>query len=322
MGMTAEILKVRRKHLGASETPVVLGMSPFAGATPDRVYWDKCGPEVDRDAPHLRMGNDLEPALIGWAEREIGVSFETDPNICWGVLAAGIGTGILAATPDGIYARNSDRFGVEGKAVMRGNPDEDSWGDEGTDHVPYNVLIQVQQQMAVHRLEMVYVPVLWCIGFRPEFRMYTVPRDESLWGEIATPATKWWCEHVQTRIPPGDEPPPLHVLRAIQRRDGEMIDADDGQAFLVASWDEHRKARIEAEKVECDLLAKVLAELGDAEGMSLPDGRRFTYREQNGPRKCDLDALQARAPGIYDEIVTQPSHRTARLTGKAKQKKG
>lgn len=76
--------------------------------------------------------------------------------------------------------------------------------------------------------------------------------------------------------------------------------------------------RIKAEKEEESALRAALSCLGDAEGLTLPDGRVFKYAEQNGARRCDLDALKAGHPDIYDQFVTQGKHRTARLTGKAK----
>lgn len=265
------------------------------------------------------MGNDLEPALVRFAERKLGLAFETDPEACFQVMLEGIGANILAATPDGIRLCGSQRYGLEGKAVMHGNPGVDQWGDDGTDKVPDNVIIQTQQQMAVWNLEVVFVPVLWCLSYRPEFRLYRVERDPELWDMCIAPrAVEWWNNHVVPRIPPGDEPIPLDVVKRMERKQGVFVPASEEAYGHIEAWDICRQIRIKAEKEEESALRAALSCLGDAEGLTLPDGRVFKYAEQNGARRCDLDALKAGHPDIYDQFVTQGKHRTARLTGKAK----
>ncbi len=319
MGMNAEILEARRKHLGASETPVVLGYGRYAGQTQDAVYWRKVGPVIDQDSEAKNMGNAFEPALVTWAQHQLGVSFDTDPNICFQVMLDGIGKGILSATPDGILLNTTKRWGLEGKAVMHGNPGTDQWGEPGTDKVPDDVILQVQQQAAVWNLDVVWVPVLWCVGFRPEFRMYRVDRDQPFFDQIIAPrAVQWWNEHILTQIPPGEEPPALEVIKAMERKQGLYVPADAETQALIVSWYECRKNRIAVEKNEEMALREVLSRLGEAEGFSLIDGRTLKYAEQNGQRRCDLDTLEQKYPEVYKELVTQPKHRTPWLVGKAK----
>lgn len=319
MGMTFEILEKRRKYLGASETATILGFGKFVGQTQDSVYWSKVGPAVERDAEHLQMGNDLEPAMVAFAERKLGLAFETNPDQCFHVLLEGIGANILSATPDGIRLCGSQRYGLEGKAVMHGNPAIDQWGDDGTDKVPDNVIIQCQQQMAVWNLEVTFVPVLWCLGYRPEFRLYRVERDPELWDMCIAPrSVEWWMNHVVPQIPPGEEPIPLDVVKRLERKQGLFVPAPEEVYGHIEAWDICRQIRIKAEKEEEAALRDALSCLGDAEGFDLPDGRKFSYREQNGARRCDLDALKEAHPDIYDQFVTQGKHRTARITGKAK----
>lgn len=326
MGMTAEILEARRSHLGASETPVVLGYGQYAGSTPDRVYWNKVGPQpLDTDTPATAMGNDLEPALVQYAQRTLGETFITDPAECFQVMLEGLGEGILSATPDGILIRHVNgsarRWGLECKAVMYGNPAIYQWGDPAAvpDKVPDDVIIQTQQQMAVWNLDVVWVPVLWCVGYRPEFRMYRVERDGELWDQaIAPQAVNWWNEHIVTRIPPGREPPPMDVVKRLERRQGYYVPADAETHALIVTWETCRQSRNQADNDGEHVLREVLSRLGDAEGFEMMDGRRFTYKEQNGQRRCDLDALKEKWPDAYEATVTQPTHRTPRVTGKAR----
>lgn len=254
-----------------------------------------------------------------FAQRKLGVTFMADPSECFQIMLEGIGANILAATPDGILLNGTKRWGLEAKAVMHGNPTIDQWGDDGTDKVPDNVIIQTQQQMAVWNLDVVFVPVLWCLSYRPEFRLYRVERDPELWDMCIAPrAVEWWNNHVVPQIPPGEEPIPLDVVKRMERKQGVFVPADEHTAGMIQVWDKMRQDKNACEKEADTLLREILGALGDAEGFTLSDGRQFTYREQNGQRRCDLDALKAAHPDIYDQFVTQGKHRTARLTGKAK----
>jgi hypothetical protein len=318
--MNAEILEKRRKVLGASETATILGYGKYAGSTPDAVYWRKVSPppeDVPNDAQ--MMGNDFEPALVQWAQRQLGVSFDTDPSVCFQIMLEGIGKGILAATPDGILLNSKRRWGLEGKAVMWGNPGIDQWGEPDTDKVPDDVIIQTQQQEAVWNLDIVFIPVLWCVGFRPEWRMYHTKRDPEFFGKcVAPPAVEWWNDHVLAQIPPGDEPPPLEVIKRLERKQGLYVPADAETVAMIKTWDILKQTKNDSENEAEEMLRGILSRLGEAEGFSLPDGRLFKYPEQNGSRRCDLDVLQQKYPEAYQETVTQPKHRTAWLVGKAK----
>jgi hypothetical protein len=319
MGMTAAILEARRKHLGASETPTILGFGKYSGQTADAVYWSKVGPPVERNTDATQMGNDFEPALAQFAQRQLGVSFLTDPSECFQVMLEGIGKGILSATPDGILLNHTKRWGLEGKAVMHGNPGIDQWGEPDTDKVPDDVIIQTQQQMAVWNLEVTFVPVLWCVGYRPEFRMYRVERDADFWAKTIEPqAVRWWNEHVVTKIPPGEEPPSMEVIKRLERQQGLFVPADPTTHALIVTWDESRQSKNQAEKDTEGVLREILDRLGDAEGFTLMDGRQFKYCEQNGQRRCDLDVLKEKWPDAYEATVSQGKHRTPRIVGKVK----
>lgn len=352
MGMTQAILEARRKHLGASETPTVLGYGKYAGQTPDSVYWSKVGPSVERGSDAKALGNDFEPALASFAQRKLGVTFVTDPSDCFQVMLEGIGKGVLSATPDGILVNGRQRWGLEGKAVMPGNPGVDQWGeDEGSDKVPDDVLIQVQQQMAVWNLEVTFVPVLWCIGYRPEFRLYKVNRDPEFWDMCLAPrAVEWWNRHVVAQVPPGNEPMPMDVIKRLERKQGLFVPASEVVASWIETWDAVRQEKNSREKDADALLRDILGALGDAEGFQMPNGRTFRYAEQNGQRRCDLDGLKRffetmdtftfandsgalmcdmsallsnfegmrNAMDIYNQYVTQGKCRVARITGKAK----
>ena len=54
-------------------------------------------------------------------------------------------------------------------------------------------------------------------SYRLDWRLYTVQRSEELIAILLERELAFWREHVEQRVPPGAEPPPLELLKAIRR---------------------------------------------------------------------------------------------------------
>lgn len=314
MPLTSHQLQLRRSHLGASETPVVLGLSPFA-TQPRDIYWQKVAATVDDEPTEAQArGHWLEDSLLDWASEQLGVGIVRNQ---FRVLHDGPGAEILSATHDALMQGKPQ--GLEAKVVSRWNPAYDEWGEEGTDQIPASIIIQVQQQMLVSGLEVVWLPVAIETGGL-ERRMYRVPRDDELIGLFCPPATEWWRKHVVGRVVPGDDPtPPMAVLKRINRIEGSVADLDDGVAQLIESREQVEAEINEAKARDESLKCRIIEALGEAEAGKLPDGRLITYREQRSSPSVDLATLKLRHPDLYAEIVSQGTHRTLRIH-KAKKK--
>ena len=142
----------------------------------------------------------------------------------------------------------------------------------------------------------------------------------------------------------------MEVIKRLERKQGLFIPADGTTMGMIEVWDKIRQDTNSIDKEAGLLLRDILSRLGDAEGFDLGDGRKFKYAEQNGQRRCDLDALQRffeaidsctylpdgggpmcdmnlllegygsvlKAMDVYRTLVTQGTHRTPRIVGKAK----
>jgi plasmid stabilization system protein ParE len=82
---------------------------------------------------------------------------------------------------------------------------------------------------------------------------------------------------------------------------------------LITEWEETKKSRLDAEKAEKAAFARVLASLGDAEGMRLADGREVTYFFQNGAATIDRELLSTKYPAIYQEVSRKNQFRVCRI---------
>ena len=313
MPLTNHQLDLRKNHLGASETPVVLGLSPYS-MTPRDIYWKKVANIEDEPTPAMAKGNWLEDSLLDWASEQLGAGIVRNQ---FRVLHEGEGAEILSATHDALMQAKPE--GLEAKVVGRWNPEYGDWGEEGTDQIPASIVIQCQQQMLVSGLEVVWLPVAIETGGL-ERRMYRVPRDEELIGLFRVPAVEWWRRHVVSRVVPGDDPtPPMAVLKRINRIEGSVADLDDGVAQLIESREQVEAEINEAKARDESLKCRIIEALGEAEAGKLPDGRLITYREQRSSPSVDLATLKLRHPDLYAEIVSQGTHRTLRIH-KAKKK--
>ena len=307
MPLTNHQLDLRKNHLGASETPVVLGLSPYS-MTPRDIYWRKVADIEDEPTKAQARGHWLEDSLLDWAAEQLGAGIVRNQ---FRVLHEGDGAEILSATHDALMQAKPE--GLEAKVVGRWNPEYADWGEEGTDQIPASIVIQVQQQMLVSGLEVVWLPVaIETTGL--ERRMYRVPRDEELIGLFRVPAVEWWRRHVVSRVVPGDDPtPPMAVLKRLNRIEGSVVDLDAAVAELIESR-EQVKAEIKAvEERDEALKCRIIEALGEAEAGRLPDGRLVTYKEQRSSPSVNLSALKLLHPDLYTELVTQGTHRTLRV---------
>lgn len=306
MTLNMEELTRRKRHLGASEAPAVLGLSPWR--TPADIYWDKVSPPTP-DEPNAaqQSGTRLEPVILQWAAERLGLAdgqVQTDDTCRVGA------DGILSATPDAIILHRNE--GIEAKKTSF----PDGWGEEGTDQIPDHYLVQVHHQMLVCGFVRVWVPVLLLGAHREEWRLYCVQRDERIESELAQRERSWWDAHVVARVPPGDSPvPPLEMLRRLPRQRQQVVLGGQADA-MVAEWLAARASADAAGKAADKAKAAVLALLGveaPADEALLPDGRTLTYYEQRSAPKVDLRRIMAESPDLYQQVVTHGTHRVLRL---------
>ena len=317
MSLTPQQLEKRRNYLGASDLPKILGIHPHGNA--NKVYWEKMAPELqDTPTPSTQIGDWMEPMLVRWLAENYQVDQDKgrDVSASLAVYADGKTKGRIIAHPDAAIRLIDANEGVEAKWVGPANAED--WGDpDDPAGVPEYVQVQAQGQMYVWDFRLVWVPIaiLTYGAYAPERRLYKVNRDQSVIDALTAYSDSWWQRHVVAHVPPDPcEPPPMAVLKAIQRDPGKAIDVtDENDAQLFYNWHDQQQEVAEAAKIKDKLLNRAIDKLDDATFANLPDGRQFTYREQNGSRKCNLDQLKLKFPDAYDATVTRSRHRVARM---------
>ncbi len=264
MTLTVDQVLERRKHIGSSDAPAIVGVDPYR--TAGDVWASKVYDLDDDDAgePAL-LGNLLEPTLRYLAAKALGVEITVPGET---IVAD---DGILAWNPDGLI---NDEQGVEGKTTGI----TEGWGEpDEPNNVPEKVIVQCHHAMAVKpSLLVMWVPVI--LGrFGLEFRLYRVERNDDLCDLVAERGRAFWRQYVEPKVQPPDDPPSLDVLKRIRRfpRKVVQLPADLVEAF------KREKAAMMGQTTRFEQAKKALvAALGDAEAGTSPLGD-YTYYEQS-----------------------------------------
>ena len=189
MSLTLEQLVTRKGYIGASEAAAACGLSPWK--TPYELWTDKTSAiVVDAQNARMEWGSRLESVvMLKYLEDlppeagtlEAPCPFQVSSEYSW-----------MGCTPDGLLP---DRV-VEIKTAGLGQARE--WGEEGTDAVPLQYLLQVTHQMIVTGRRKADIPVL--IGGN-DYRVYSVDLDEELANLLITREREFW-QHVENKTPP------------------------------------------------------------------------------------------------------------------------
>ncbi len=250
--ITAKQLEERRKGIGSSDVPAIVGMSPWQG--PVDIYHSKVyALENQKDSMPMTVGNYLEGSIAQWAIDQTGIDFLVNPPT---VTAP---DGINRSNPDGIAKNGKTILEIKAVSICHINYDViEEWGAEMSEEIPEHVMIQVQHQMAVTGAEDCYVAGL--IAARG-FRLYHVKRDPTLCELLLKSCVSFWEEFVLKKIPPGGAPL-LSTVKRIPRVPNKVVEI---KSDTVVRWQEKKAVAKEAKEAEEEAKAMLLEELGDAE---------------------------------------------------------
>ena len=272
----------RNKGLGASDAPVIAGLSPWR--TPVELWQEKRGVGTpQREDLPMRAGKALEAVVLEGFSEETGLVVTDrgrrfiDPvwPVRW-VTADGM-------TEDGAVVEAKTDHSAEG------------WGEPGTDQIPAHYVAQVQHAMACTEAIVAWVPVL--IGLR-ELRVYRVYRDDRIVAQLTDLEQRFW-HHVQN----GEAPPMLRPsdLRLIYPQDaGTTATATKGVRQTVEALRiqmAHAKAvakDVDKWKAELQAYMETAATLADEDGKVL-----CTWKTTRPVGRFDEDALKVEMPEVW-----------------------
>src|SRR3990167_1121296 len=311
--LTAKLKELRKGNIGASEVPALFGEHIKLTGTD---LWLKAAfgtDDVELTSSAIRIGEDFEKPLLGWAAKELNVEISVEPDDLFAVCEE---HPILAATLDAKIKPFPSKEAIEAKtSSMDGDSGgkDNEWGEPGTDQIPNRVILQCQSQILCHGLDRVYVSaLLGRMGLRRE--LYKIERNDAIISAIIQRAEEFWEKYIITKLQPPESLYGLgciDVIKRIQRQPATWAEIDEA---LIFDWDAKRKARLEAEHAQDDALERMLTPLKDAEGVHLSDGRTLEYLPTT-KSILDQKKFKAKQPELYEAFLKPSISRTPRLKG-------
>lgn len=243
--------------IGASEAAAAMGLSKYQ--SPLELYLVKRGeyePEVSREQrERMEFGSFLEPLILeryqnrvrpGGFTTRYPMLFSKTHQFC-------------AATPDAIATSDKGtRWAVDAKCTNHrmydpSGEDETAFGEDGSDQVPIDYLIQAQQQCFVLGVDRVDFPVLFDAT---TLRIYTVWRDDSLI-ESMLAAEAELCRRIVAGDPP--EPTMSHstTLELLKR-------TRPSRSWIVKEWSQDEASKwieLVMQKGQAKVMESILKEL-------------------------------------------------------------
>lgn len=265
--LTAEQIAERSTGVGGSDAAPSLGLS--RRKTTLQLYLEK--------RQEITVDDVFDDEMVWWGRALEPVVRQKYAELTGRTVVLPAGTlrhpayGFMLAHVDGII-RDESR-GYEGKTAFHST----GWGEEGTDQIPREYLLQVHHYLTVTQFETWDVAVL--IGRR--FQIYEVAADREM-SEMLIAGEAEFMRRVREGDPPSldyDHPTARDVVKKLYPgTNGARLVASDSaiawrqQLEVAAAAEKAAKANVES------LKSRLLEEMGEAALLAFPDAK--CYRRQ------------------------------------------
>jgi putative phage-type endonuclease len=281
-------LAQRRTGIGGSDAAAILGLSKWN--TPLTLWLDKTGQAVEsgENEQEKRWGTILEPVIKQEYAQRTGRA----------IFAPGMQRHIkhhfMIANVDGVS--NDDRL-VEIKTART----SEGWGEEGSDQVPEDYLIQVQHYLTVLELGVADVAVL--IG-GSDFRIYTIQADVELQAMLIDAEARFW-QLVVDRVAPA--PTSFSDAQALYRSvRSKSVVASEAVLNAVDRLRVVKQVLKNYADEEDKCKAEIAAYMGENDTLIDGAGKVLaTWKLAAAPKRLDAKALAAKHPDIHAAFLKE-----------------
>lgn len=184
----------------------------------------------------------------------------------------------------GPYIDSPYEEGVEAKTSIKLR----EWGRQGTAEIPPTYFVQSQWYNELYELKRVWVPAL--VAHR--FRLYEVPRDQSIIDGLLEVAERFWRVNLV-----GGEPPPVDASEEYaaltrklwKRSNGELRDATVEEEILMSALVDAQIAEKCAKTTIEFLKNKLRHSIGEGDGLTSKErGKVYNRTSKAGVRSLKL----------------------------------
>jgi putative phage-type endonuclease len=267
---TDEWMAARSAGIGASEAAAACGLSAYQ--TPLELYLRKRGemPAFEGNDATVR-GTRFEPVILQYAEEVLDKKLKPG----WPPMMRHGEHSWMFATPDGDFEDGElleCKSSVSPKVLAQ-------CGEEGSDEVPTEYLLQCQQQMAVMDRQVVHlqlvIPSRWKFF---EFRNFIVNRNDRLIASLIKKERELW-QMIEAGVPP--EPDWQHAstmdlirnIHGAPEAEAEFVELSDAAVEQWARYESIKSQIKELNAQATEARARVVHEIADNAGGILPEGR-------------------------------------------------
>jgi len=184
--ITEEQRKARQARLGASDAPILLGLSPFS--TILDLYESKVLGKYKPPTPQMIAGSFLERGILDWAESELG--YGLDRSVC------------MEYKDDPLFIANLDGWNDEHKVVVECKLVSEYMAKHWKAGPPDYVIAQITQQYFVTEAKQGFCAACIIRNGSPTLKLWEVPYFGDLATKIKVLGRKFWDEHVIPQCPP------------------------------------------------------------------------------------------------------------------------
>jgi putative phage-type endonuclease len=298
-------LAARRRGVGSSDVPAILGLAEAKNKTALHVWHDKRGELTDEDNEPMLWGRLLEePVAREWARRNRSVVQRVG-------LIAHANEPWQMATLDRQVAECPLNREVRTRCALEVKCRNAYTSSRWRADLPDDVLAQTTWQRHVTGFDHIHVAVL--IGGN-DYRQTVVRADEQVTGYVLDTVGAFYRDHMLPGVPPPADLSKAEALNALDEmlhpdRFGEV--AIDGVMEVV---DYVRLADAEsAAKKEREAARAILAQQANGARYVMHEGRLLYEFGPTTRSKCDLDRLAERWPDAYADCVTERTSYTIRV---------
>lgn len=289
-------LQARKKGIGGSDIAAIMGQNPYK--TPYELWLEKTGrAESDPDNAAMYWGRVLEDVVADEFVERTGKKIARRKMV----------------QKDFVIA-NVDRVIQKESAILEcktARQRTEQWGEEWTDQVPPNYLLQCQWYLMALERQTCYLAVLFLAERR--FHIYQIEASERLQQSMWDAAADFWTLYVQRDMPPdpsyGDE-----VEKRYPQDNQKMLLATDESMLIVndlRTIQAEIKRLQESEKVLKDELKMLI---GEHSGIEDADGKPIvTWKASKPTAKVQWESLardlKIKPSTIEQYTLTKPGSR-------------
>jgi len=322
--LTAEQVAARKGKMTSSIVAGALGLNP--NMTPLDALMRVTGKLPPTETTKaMERGNLLERLVLEYPCEELMLDlrpapFRQHPRHAWAGDSADavyVGPSMSANSSDAAAVSPSViRYIGEGKTVSGGVAKH--YGEEGTDDIHPGALVQSHWHL-IHwpEVDTCLVPVL-VGGYKFEFRLYYVRRDEEFEGALLEDAARWHRDYVVAdKAPPATDPRDLDNLLMLHPvPTAGLAEPTSEIEDLAIEKEAARLDKVEAETREKTAKMRLIELIGDHEGVR-GDGWVISYGATHYRPKVDYKAI-VESLNVPDNVIAQytytpPASRSLRV---------